>query len=94
MPDAPVHRASDVDEIERRLIVRGGHMVARNFSTMYHDLKVLTPCPLPAGERGSLLEWRAGVKRPHATARSARRSPRTVRGRGRGAYTYCTQVYE
>ena len=48
MPDAPVHRASDVDEIERRLIVRGGHMVARNFSTMYHDLKVLTPCPLPA----------------------------------------------
>ena len=48
MPDAPVHRASDVDEIERRLIVRGGHQVARNFSTMYHDLKVLTPCPLPA----------------------------------------------
>jgi len=48
VPDAPVHRASDVDEIERRLIVRGGHMVARNFSTMYHDLKVLTPCPLPA----------------------------------------------
>jgi 1-acyl-sn-glycerol-3-phosphate acyltransferase len=44
----PTHRASNVDEIERRLIVRGGHMVARNFSTMYHDLKVLTPCPLPA----------------------------------------------
>lgn len=48
MPETPAHRASDVDEIERRLIVRGGHMVARNFSTMYHDLKVLTPCPLPA----------------------------------------------
>jgi 1-acyl-sn-glycerol-3-phosphate acyltransferase len=45
---SPTHRASNVDEIERRLIVRGGHMVARNFSTMYHDLKVLTPCPLPA----------------------------------------------
>jgi 1-acyl-sn-glycerol-3-phosphate acyltransferase len=45
---APTHRASNVDEIERRLTVRGGHMVARNFSTMYHDLKVLTPCPLPA----------------------------------------------
>jgi 1-acyl-sn-glycerol-3-phosphate acyltransferase len=48
VPDAPTHRASDVDEIERRWIVRGGHMVARNFSTMYHDLKVLTPNPLPA----------------------------------------------
>ena len=48
MPDAPVHRNSNVDEIERRLIVRGGHMAARNFSTMYHDLKVLTPNPIPA----------------------------------------------
>jgi 1-acyl-sn-glycerol-3-phosphate acyltransferase len=48
VPDAPAHRNSNVDEIERRLIVRGGHMVARNFSTMYHDLKVLTPCTLPA----------------------------------------------
>lgn len=48
MSAVPTHRASNVDEIERRLVVRGGHMVARNFSTMYHDLKVLTPCPLPA----------------------------------------------
>jgi 1-acyl-sn-glycerol-3-phosphate acyltransferase len=48
VPEAPAHRNSNVDEIERRLTVRGGHMVARNFSTMYHDLKVLTPCPLPA----------------------------------------------
>jgi 1-acyl-sn-glycerol-3-phosphate acyltransferase len=48
VPESPAHRNSNVDEIERRLAVRGGHQVARNFSTHYHDLKVLTPCPLPA----------------------------------------------
>jgi 1-acyl-sn-glycerol-3-phosphate acyltransferase len=39
---------SNVEAIERRLIVRGGKAVTHAFTTYFHDLRLLTPCPLPA----------------------------------------------
>jgi 1-acyl-sn-glycerol-3-phosphate acyltransferase len=42
-----IERRGTVDEIERRLIVRAAHPFVRTFCTLFHDLKLLTPCPLP-----------------------------------------------
>ena len=42
------HRGSNVDQIERRLIVRAGKGFSRAFTTYFHELKLLTPCPIPA----------------------------------------------
>jgi 1-acyl-sn-glycerol-3-phosphate acyltransferase len=39
-----------VDQIERRLIVRGGKQTVHLLTSYFHDLRVLTPCPIP--ERG------------------------------------------
>ena len=44
-----------VDQIERRLIVRGGKSVVRVFTTLFHDLKVITPSPIPARGPGILV---------------------------------------
>jgi 1-acyl-sn-glycerol-3-phosphate acyltransferase len=48
------HRGT-VEEIERRLIVRAAHPFVRTFCSLFHDLKVLTPCPIPAGGGGAIL---------------------------------------
>jgi 1-acyl-sn-glycerol-3-phosphate acyltransferase len=39
-----------VDQIERRLVVRGGKQTVHLLTSYFHDLRVLTPCPIP--ERG------------------------------------------
>jgi 1-acyl-sn-glycerol-3-phosphate acyltransferase len=48
------HRGT-VAEIERRLIVRAAHPFVRTFCTLFHDLKVLTPSPIPAVGGGILV---------------------------------------
>lgn len=48
------HRGT-VAEIERRLIVRAAHPFVRTFCTLFHDLKVLTPSPIPAVGGGGIL---------------------------------------
>jgi 1-acyl-sn-glycerol-3-phosphate acyltransferase len=35
------------DEIERRLVIRLAKPFVRAYSSCFHDLRVLTPCPLP-----------------------------------------------
>jgi 1-acyl-sn-glycerol-3-phosphate acyltransferase len=42
-----IERRGTVDEIERRLIIRVAHPFVRTFCTLFHDLKLLTPCPIP-----------------------------------------------
>lgn len=37
-----------VDEIERRLFVRGGKLAVHLLTSYFHDLRVLNPCPIPA----------------------------------------------
>jgi 1-acyl-sn-glycerol-3-phosphate acyltransferase len=44
-----------VDEIERRLIVRGGQRFVRAFTTLVHDLRLLTPSPIPRRGAGILV---------------------------------------
>jgi 1-acyl-sn-glycerol-3-phosphate acyltransferase len=41
------HKASNLDEMERRIIVRVGKRVTRLLSFYYHNLTVLSPCPIP-----------------------------------------------
>jgi 1-acyl-sn-glycerol-3-phosphate acyltransferase len=48
------HRAT-VDQIERRLIVRTGQRFVRAFTTCFHDLRLLTPCPIPHRGAGILV---------------------------------------
>jgi len=48
------HRAT-VDQIERRLIVRTGQRFVRAFTTCFHDLRLLTPCPVPRRGAGILV---------------------------------------
>src|SRR4051794_10357138 len=40
------HRGT-ADEIERRLVIRLAKPFVRAYSSCFHDLRVLTPCPLP-----------------------------------------------
>ena len=44
-----------MDEIERRLIVRGGKGFVRGYTTLFHDLRLLTPCPVPRRGPGILV---------------------------------------
>lgn len=44
MADSP----KTVEQLENSLVVRGGKRFVRWFTTAYHGLKVLTPCPIPA----------------------------------------------
>ena len=39
--------ASNVEEIERRRMVRLGKWLTHKLTNYFHDLKVLTPCPIP-----------------------------------------------
>jgi 1-acyl-sn-glycerol-3-phosphate acyltransferase len=48
------HRAT-VDQIERRLVVRGGKRFVHAFTTCVHDLRLLTPCPVPHRGPGILV---------------------------------------
>jgi 1-acyl-sn-glycerol-3-phosphate acyltransferase len=50
-----IERRGTVEEIERRLIVRAAHPFVRTFCTVYHDLRVLTPCPIPMTGGGILV---------------------------------------
>jgi 1-acyl-sn-glycerol-3-phosphate acyltransferase len=40
--------------MERRLVVRGGKVFTRAYASYFHNLEVLTPCPIPA-EGGGIL---------------------------------------
>lgn len=44
----PADTPSNVDAIERRLGVRVAKRFVHAFTTIFHDLHLLTPCPLPA----------------------------------------------
>jgi 1-acyl-sn-glycerol-3-phosphate acyltransferase len=44
-----------VDQIERRLIVRGGKRVVHVFTTLFQDLRVVTPSPIPHRGPGILV---------------------------------------
>jgi 1-acyl-sn-glycerol-3-phosphate acyltransferase len=35
------------EQLEKRLVVRAGKAFTRLFTSRFHDLKVLTPCPIP-----------------------------------------------
>jgi len=44
----PAQTASNVNAIERRLVVRAGKAFVSTFTSSFHELQLLTPCPLPA----------------------------------------------
>jgi len=44
----PAQTASNVNAIERRLVVRAGKAFVSTFTSNFHELHLLTPCPLPA----------------------------------------------
>jgi 1-acyl-sn-glycerol-3-phosphate acyltransferase len=47
-------RTSTAEEMERRFIVRGGKWFTRAYATYFHNLELLTPCPIPAQGGGIL----------------------------------------
>src|SRR4029079_16886763 len=44
-----------IEELEKQLVVRGGKLACRILMTYYHNLKVLTPCPIPEQGGGILV---------------------------------------
>src|SRR5436190_21478294 len=51
IPSAVADTLKTVQQLENSIVVRGGKRFVRWFSTAYHGLKVLTPCPIPADPR-------------------------------------------
>jgi 1-acyl-sn-glycerol-3-phosphate acyltransferase len=54
-PCTVTEQRASVDQIERRLVVRGGKRVVHVLSTFFHDLQILTPCPIPSRGPGILV---------------------------------------
>jgi 1-acyl-sn-glycerol-3-phosphate acyltransferase len=46
-PSSVIDAPRPPEVLERQLIVRAGKVVTRAFATRFHDLRVLTPCPIP-----------------------------------------------
>ena len=44
-----------IEQLERQIIVRGGKLLCRILTTSFHNLTVLTPCPIPAKGGGILI---------------------------------------
>lgn len=46
-PSPVPDHATPIEQIERRFIVRFGQRFVRAFTTYYHDLRLVNPCPIP-----------------------------------------------
>jgi 1-acyl-sn-glycerol-3-phosphate acyltransferase len=50
-----IPQGKTLEQLERHLVVRGGKWACKLATTLFHDLKVLNPCPIPEQGGGILV---------------------------------------